>query len=96
MYLIIDSLIEIKQIITGSTNFTLRKVSVKPNGFDKMYMDKELIEDKFYQTIDQFSEREITSIKFYSIFLNKIHPFYKGNGRTCKILFANRRIKQNI
>ena len=21
--------------------------------------------------------------------LNEIHPFYDGNGRTCKILFAN-------
>ena len=61
-----------------------------------MYVDKELIEDKFYQIIDQFSKREITSIKFYSIFLNKIHPFYEGNGRTCKILFANGRIRRNI
>ena len=29
------------------------------------------------------------SRKFYSILLNKIHPFYDGNGRTYKILFAN-------
>ena len=27
---------------------------MKPYGFDKMYMDKELIEDKIYQIIDQF------------------------------------------
>ena len=25
----------------------------------------------------------------YSIRLNKIHPFYDGNGRTCKIEFEN-------
>ena len=39
--------------------------------------------------IDQFNERKITSTKFYSILLFKIHTFYGGNGRTCKILFAN-------
>ena len=47
MYLRIDSLIEINKIITGSNNI-LRKVNVKPYGFDKMYMDKELIEVKLY------------------------------------------------
>ena len=40
---------------------------------------------------------ETNSTKFYSILLNKIHPFYDGNGRTCKILFANDGIiRQNI
>ena len=29
------------------------------------------------------------AIKFYSIILSKIDPFCDGNGRTCKILFAN-------
>ena len=32
--------------ITTLNNITLEKVKVKPYGFDKMYMDKELIEDK--------------------------------------------------
>ena len=41
MSLIVNSLIEINNIITGSNNITLRKVNVKPYGFDKMYMDKE-------------------------------------------------------
>ena len=60
-------------------------------------MDKELIEDKLYQTIDQFNERKITSTNFYSILLNKIHPFQDGNSRTCEIMFANDDIiKQNI
>ena len=36
-----------------------------------------------------FNERKITPVKFYSIPLNEMHPFYGGNGRTCKILFAN-------
>ena len=39
-------------------------------------MDKELIEDKLHQIIDQFSERKFTSTKFCSIPLNKIHSFY--------------------
>ena len=89
MYLTVNSLIEINNIITGSNNITLKNVNVKPYGYDKMYMDKELLEDKFYQIIDHFSERKITSTKFYSILLNKIHPFYDGDGRTCEILCTN-------
>ena len=52
-------------------------------------MDKDLTEDKLYQIIDQLNKRQITPIKFYSIIIHKIHPFSDGNGRTCKILFAN-------
>ena len=89
MYLTVDSLIEINNIITSSNNITLITVKLKPYGFYKMYMGKELIEDRLYQIIDQSDERKITYTKFYSILLNKIHPFYYGNGRTCKILFAN-------
>ena len=80
-------MIEINTITTGSNNITLRKVNVKPYGFGKIYMDKELIEDKLYKIIDQFNERKITSVKFYSILLNKIHTFYYRNSRTFKKLF---------
>ena len=69
LYLTVDSLVEINNIITGSNNITLRKVNVTPYGFDKMYMDKELIEDKLYQIIDQFIERKIASTKFYSMII---------------------------
>ena len=65
MYLTVDSLIEIINIIVCSNNITFRKVDVKLNRFDKMYMDTELIEDKLYQILDQFNERKITSTKFY-------------------------------
>ena len=41
MYLTVDSLIDINNIITGSKNFTLTKVNVKPYGYDKMYMYKD-------------------------------------------------------
>ena len=42
MYLTVDSLIKINNIITGSNNNTLRKVNVKSHGLDKIYMCKEL------------------------------------------------------
>ena len=29
-----------------------------------MYVDKDLVEDKLYQIIDQFNERKVTPIKF--------------------------------
>ena len=60
-------------------------------------MDKDLVENSLYQIIDQFSERKITTVKLYLIILNKIHPFYDGNGRTFKILFANEdKIKETL
>ena len=31
-----------------------------------MYMDKDLMEDRFYQIKDQFNQRKITPEKFYS------------------------------
>ena len=89
MYLIVDNLIEINNIMAGSNTINLRKVNLKPHGFHKMYVGKEVIEDKFYQIIHQFIERNIISKKFYSILLNKTHPFYDGNGKTCKMLLAN-------
>ena len=54
--------------------------------------DKYLIANKLYQIINQFNEKKITSVKFYSILLNKIHPFYDGNGSTCQILFDNEKL----
>ena len=89
MYLTVDSFIEINNIITGSNYLSLRNVNVKPYGLDKMYMDKELIEDNLYQIIDQLNKRKTLSAKFYSILLNKIHQFYDVNGWKCKILFAD-------
>ena len=37
----------------------------------------------------RFDKVKLYQTKFFSILLNKIHWFYDGNGRTCKILFAN-------
>ena len=77
----VDSLKEANNIITASNNITLRKVNVQPSRFDKMYMDKNLIENKFYQTTNQFREKKITLVKFSSIHLNKIHQFHDRNDR---------------
>ena len=45
--------------MAGSNNIILWKFNAKPYGFDKMYMDKEIIEVMFYQLIDQFNKRKI-------------------------------------
>ena len=50
-----------------------------------MYMEKDLIEEKLYQTIDHSMKGHL---QFYSVHLNKIHSFYEGNVRTLNILFA--------
>ena len=50
----------------GSNNIILRNINVKPYRFDKMYMDKDLMEDRLYQIKDQFNQRKITPEKFYS------------------------------
>ena len=52
--------------------------------YDKMYVDKDFI-DKLL--IDQFNERKFNHRDFYHALINNIHPFYDGNGRTCKILY---------
>ena len=82
IYLTDDSLIHINNRMTGSNNNTLRKVNVKPYGYDKMYMDKDLTEDKLYLLIDKFHERKINHKDFYSKLIDNIHPFYDENGKT--------------
>ena len=67
----------------------MRIVNVKPYGFDKIYMEKDLIEDKLHQIIDQLNGKKISSVKFYLILLNETHLFYHENCWTCKILFAS-------
>ena len=52
MYLTIDSLIYTNNILTGSNNISLRNVHIEANGYDKMYMDNDFIEDKLYQVIE--------------------------------------------
>ena len=69
MYLTVDSLIDINNIIGHSNNKTLRKVNFKKCECNKIYMNKGLIEDKMYQLIDQFNERKVNQRGFYSVLL---------------------------
>ena len=50
-----------------------------------MYLDKDLIDDKLYQTIDQFNERKISHKDFYREFQENIHPVYDENNEIVKI-----------
>ena len=52
LFLIVDSLITLNNIIADSQNLFLRDVNVKPAGFDKMYLDKTLIESALYQLFE--------------------------------------------
>ena len=87
LFLTVDSLIRINNIITNSHNLHLRRHNVKPAGYNKQYMDASRIETELYSLVDKFNDRRITSRTFCDTFLDKIHPFADGNGRTCKILF---------
>ena len=60
LFLTVDSLITLNNIIADSQNLFLRDVNVKPTGFDKMYLDKNLIEPALYQLVDHFNERKLT------------------------------------
>ena len=64
------------------------KFHVKYCGFDKIFMDKDLIEDKLQMT-DQFNERKSTPKSFCSIQQNTSTSWWKWNMRTCEILLAN-------
>ena len=90
LFLTFDSLIRINNYITDSHNIQLRRINVKPAFYNKQYMDFTRIESELYRLVDQFNERQITPRRFCDIFLDKIHPFADGNGRTCKILFEDK------
>ena len=90
LFLTVDSLIRMNNLITRSKNTYVRTCNVKPAGFDRQYMEANKIEAALYGLVDDFNDRKITHRKFVSTFLNEIHPFADGNGRTCKILFADK------
>ena len=68
LFLTVDSLITLNNIITDSQNLFLRDVNAKPAGFDKMYLDKTLIKSALYQLVDKFNERKLTHDQFFNIF----------------------------
>ena len=77
-------------MLTDSHNLSLRSVNVRPAFHKKQYTDFTKIEFELYKLVDAFNDRYITIRQFYDIFLNEIHPFLDGNGRTCKLLFEDR------
>ena len=90
MFLTVDSLITLNNYVTDSHNIQLRQVNVKPGFYDKQYMDFTKVEAELYLLVDKFNERQITIRTFCDVFLDKIHLFSDGNGRTCQILFEDR------
>ena len=87
LFLTVDSLITLNNIITNSNNFFLRRVNVKPAGYNKQYMHFDQIEVELYRLIDQFNDRYISKRYFIKKFLDEIHPFLDGNGRLVKLCF---------
>ena len=81
IYLDFDLLADINNIVTGWNNITLRTVNVEPYGHEKIYTDKDLIEDRLSQLINHLLYRNIC-------ILDNIHSVYDENGKTCKILFV--------
>ena len=87
LFLTVDSLITLNNIITNSNNIFLRCVNVKPAGYNKQYMHFDHIESELYKLIDQFNDRYISKRYFLKKFLDEIHPFSDGNGRLVKLCF---------
>ena len=87
LFLTVDSLITINNIITNSNNHCLRYVNVRPAGYNKQYMDFTKIESELYSLINQFNDRFISKKYFFDKFLEEIHPFLDGNGRLIKLCF---------
>ena len=87
LFLTVDSLITLNNIITNSNNIFLRQVNVKPAGYNKQYMYFDQIEVELYRLIDQFNDRYISKRYFIKKFLDEIHPFLDGNGRLVKLCF---------
>ena len=88
LFLTVDSLITLNNIITNSNNIFLRQINVKPAGYNKQYMHFTHIEIELYRLIDQFNDRYISKKYFYEKFLYEIHPFFDGNGRLIKLCFS--------
>ena len=88
MFLTVDSLIHLNNLITGSNNLELRKVNIRPAGYYRSYMDWHNVEFALYALVDYFNDCLITKKDFCERFLNDIHPFKDGKDRTCKILFV--------
>ena len=96
MFLTVDSLIELNNLILGKNRTDLRKINVKPAGYVmnfNPYFPLWCVETSLYELLDDFNKRRITNREFFNRFL-EIHPFLNGNGRTFKLLSINQ-VKEN-
>ena len=90
MFLTVNFLIEVINLILVKNNTELRKVNVKPAGYaTSPYFPWWCVESSLYILLDEFNERRITNRVFCDCFM-EIHPFLDKNGRTCKLLFTNK------
>ena len=55
LFLTVDSLITLNNMITDSNNLNLRTCEVKPAGYDKYYMHSTRIERALYSLVDCFN-----------------------------------------
>ena len=69
LFLTVDSLIKLNNLITGSQHTKLRSCNVKPAGYNKQYMDVNKIDAALYGLIDDFNDRKITHREFVLTFL---------------------------
>ena len=89
MFLRVNSLIEVNNLILRKNNTELRKINVKPAGYaTNPNCPWWCAESSLYILLDEFNERCTTTRGFCDRFM-EIHPFLDGNGRTCKLLFVN-------
>ena len=86
MSLTVDSLIKTDNTIAASNDITLRKFNVNPYGFDKMYMEKDPIEDMLYQNNRSIQWNENYACKVLFNISKQNTSISWCNGRTRKII----------
>ena len=76
MFLTVDYLVQLNNLITRSNNLELRKVNVRPAGYyTEFYMDWHDIESALYALVDHFNDCLITKKDVCERFLNDVHHF---------------------
>ena len=89
LFLTVDSLITLNDIITGSQYIGLKDINVKPAGYSKIYLGKSFAEAALHCLVDQFNDRIVSHKDFCRIFLDQINPFRAGNCKRYKIWFVD-------
>ena len=64
MFLTVDSLIHLNNLIAGSNNLQLRKVNVRPARYYRSYMDWCNVEFALYALVNYFNDHLITKKDF--------------------------------